>query len=125
MHLFWLRINWFYFIFIWHPWVQGCLSSQFKSFYPKAVSAFNLHNFFSFSPTGQFLASGSGDTTVRFWDLTTETPQYECKAHNQWILAIAWAPNGLKLASGDKSGLVCLWDPKTGKQVCFNITGNN
>lgn len=22
----------------------------------------------------RFLASGSGDTTVRFWDLTTETP---------------------------------------------------
>ena len=27
----------------------------------------------------RYLASGSGDTTVRFWDLNTETPQFTCK----------------------------------------------
>ena len=32
----------------------------------------------AFSPDGQQLASGSGDTTVRFWDLTTQTPLYTC-----------------------------------------------
>lgn len=26
-----------------------------------------------------YLASGSGDTTVRFWDVTTETPHHVCK----------------------------------------------
>lgn len=45
----------------------------------------------------QFQASGSGDTTVRFWDLTTETPQFECKGHRQYVLALAWASNGLKV----------------------------
>ena len=29
-----------------------------------------------FSPEGRSLASGSGDTTVRIWDLTTESPQF-------------------------------------------------
>ena len=29
--------------------------------------------------TCRYLASGSGDTTVRFWDVNTETPHYTCK----------------------------------------------
>lgn len=33
----------------------------------------------SFSPDGQRLASGSGDMSVRFWDLNTESPLYTCK----------------------------------------------
>lgn len=27
----------------------------------------------------RYLASGSGDTTVRFWDLSTETPHFTCQ----------------------------------------------
>jgi len=48
-------------------------------------------------PKVVFQASGSGDTTVRFWDLTTETPQFECKGHRQYVLALAWAPDGTKV----------------------------
>ncbi|XP_048413209.1 notchless protein homolog 1 isoform X2 [Stegostoma tigrinum] len=63
----------------------------------------------AFSPTGRYLASGSGDTTVRFWDLSTETPQFTSKGHKHWVLSIAWSPDGKKLASGCKNsqGAVC------------------
>ena len=71
----------------------------------------------SFSSSGRYLVSGSGDSTVRFWDLTTETPHFECKGHPGWVLAVAWSPNETRVASGDKSGKVIIWDPKTGKQV--------
>ncbi|VTJ65454.1 Hypothetical predicted protein [Marmota monax] len=58
----------------------------------------------AFSPTGKYLASGSGDTTVRFWDLSTETPHFTCKGHRHWVLSISWSPDGKKLASGCKNG---------------------
>lgn len=32
----------------------------------------------AFSPDSRHLASGSGDTTVRLWDLTTQTPLFTC-----------------------------------------------
>lgn len=33
----------------------------------------------AFSPNGQHLVSGSGDKTVRFWDLNTQTPHFTGK----------------------------------------------
>ncbi|XP_047099131.1 notchless protein homolog 1 [Schistocerca piceifrons] len=78
----------------------------------------------SFSPDGKHLASGSGDTTVRFWDIHTQTPHYTCKGHKNWVLCIAWSPDGLRLASACKNGHICLWDPQTGKQVGRNLIGH-
>ncbi|XP_022655581.1 notchless protein homolog 1-like isoform X2 [Varroa jacobsoni] len=77
-----------------------------------------------FSPNGQYLVSGSGDTTVRFWDLNTQTPHSTCKGHKNWVLAVTWSPDGGKVASGCKSGMICLWDPSTGKQIGKNLTGH-
>lgn len=71
----------------------------------------------AFSPSGRYLASGSGDTTVRFWDLNTETPQFTCKGHKHWVLFIAWSPDSKKLASGCKNGEILLWNPVNGEQL--------
>ncbi|KAJ2842177.1 ribosome assembly, partial [Coemansia brasiliensis] len=70
-----------------------------------------------FSPDGSQLASGSGDTTVRIWDLSTETPRVTCKGHRNWVLCIAWAPNARILASGGMDNSVRLWDPATGRDL--------
>lgn len=69
----------------------------------------------SFSPDGNGLASGSGDKTVRFWDTSTQTPQFTCSRHRHWVLALAWSPDAQKVASGCRNGEINIWDPKTGK----------
>ncbi|CAG9533286.1 unnamed protein product [Cercopithifilaria johnstoni] len=77
-----------------------------------------------FSPNGRELASGSGDATVRFWDLNTETPLYTAKGHTNWILCIAWSPDGKKLASACKNGHICLWNTKSGTQIGKRMTSH-
>lgn len=78
----------------------------------------------NFSPDGSQLASGSGDTTVRLWDLNTETPHFTLNGHKQWVLCVAWSPDGKKLASACKAGVIIIWDPQTGQQIGKSLTGH-
>jgi ribosome assembly protein 4 len=78
----------------------------------------------SFSPEGRYLASGSGDTTTRLWDLTSESPEFTLEGHKSHILAICWAPDSKKICTGCKSGQLRLWSPKTGKQIGKVMTGH-
>jgi ribosome assembly protein 4 len=47
-----------------------------------------------------------------------------CVGHGDWVLALAWAPSGTKVASGSKNGKVLIWDPTTGKQMGKPLTGH-
>lgn len=78
----------------------------------------------SFSPNGQYLASGSGDTTVRFWDIYTQNPHFTCKGHRNWVLCIAWSPDSTKLASACKDGKIIIWDPTSGAQIGKTMIGH-
>jgi ribosome assembly protein 4 len=71
----------------------------------------------AFSPDGSQLATASGDTTVRVWDMNTETPRFTLRGHTNWVQIVAWSPDGRLLASGSMDKSVRLWDAKTGLQL--------
>ena len=71
----------------------------------------------SYSPDGQRLVSGGGDTTVRFWDVHTGTPQQVCHdLHRNHVLCTAWSPDGESFATADKNGILVLWKKPTPQQ---------
>jgi ribosome assembly protein 4 len=69
----------------------------------------------AFSPDGKSLASGSGDTTVRIWDLTTETPVHTCEGHKHWVLFVSFSPDCKKIASGGMDHNILIWNAETGE----------
>ena len=79
----------------------------------------------SFSPDGKALASASGDTTVRIWDLETETPLFTCEGHKHWVLLVAFSPDCSKVASGGMDNNIIIWNATTGEQIGKVLKGHN
>jgi ribosome assembly protein 4 len=65
------------------------------------------------------LASGSGDGTVRLWDVFTQTPLKEIKADN-WVMLVVWSPDAERLAYAEKNGNVTIYTPENEHQVKLN-----
>merc|ERR1719265_1838774 len=64
----------------------------------------------AFSPDSKQLATGSGDTTVRLWDLNTELPWKELKGHSGWVLQVAWSADARFLASAGMDKVPIVWE---------------
>ncbi|GAM19507.1 hypothetical protein SAMD00019534_026820 [Acytostelium subglobosum LB1] len=78
----------------------------------------------AFSPDGTGLASVGGDTTLRIWDINTQTPKLTCKGHTNWVLQVAWSPDNNKIATAGMEGDIRIWNPTNGKQMGAVLKGH-
>ena len=71
----------------------------------------------AFNPNSYRLASGSGDNTIRIWDVGDKDNLRHVRTlrgHTDKIWSVAWSPDGRTLASASSDGTVRLWNPNNG-----------
>ncbi|KAJ2809052.1 general transcription repressor [Coemansia guatemalensis] len=83
----------------------------------------------AFSPDGQSLLSGSLDKTLRIWDLgrygsnSRSGDMVTCRSslvgHKDFVLSVAYSPDGNWIVSGSKDRGVQFWDPRSGQTQCM------
>lgn len=71
----------------------------------------------AFSPTGNQLASGSWDGSVRVWNVFGRSHAVEPFQMNSDVLAVAFRPDGKELAISTLDGQITFFDVALGKQT--------
>ncbi len=71
------------------------------------------------SPDSRHIALGGQDTTVEVWDATDGSHVYTYRGHTDEVLAVAWSPDGRRIASGSGyyDTTVQVWDAADGNHV--------
>jgi WD40 repeat protein len=64
---------------------------------------------YDFSPDGQSALSGSGDETLRLWDVATGEPVRVFQGHRGQVYSVTFSPDGQYVLSGSRDGTLRLW----------------
>jgi WD40 repeat protein len=71
----------------------------------------------SWSHNGQYIASGSADTTVRVWDGNSGKQLLIYDKQGDDVRAVSWSPDDSHIVSGGTSGPVYIWASDTGQTL--------
>lgn len=78
-------------------------------------------NSISFSPNGEYIASGSDDNTARVWDISTGTEvtrvTHDVNGIEDSVFTVAFSPDGKFVLSVGGDRRIRVWDAFTGKDV--------
>src|SRR5262249_34581175 len=77
----------------------------------------------AFSPDGKMVVSGSGDRTLRVWDVVSGQSLRTLQGHTSDVNAVAFSPDGKMVVSGSYDGTLRVWDVSSGQSL-RTLTGH-
>jgi hypothetical protein len=82
------------------------------------LSSFDILGGVAFAPDGKMLAaSGQSENSVSIWSLPDGKPLAKLSGHAKLVNAIAFAPEGRRIATGSRDNTVKIWELPEGKLI--------
>ena len=81
----------------------------------------------AFDPSGNYLATGSGDGTSAIWDISAAGSHRDWRTlagHDDMDCSLAYSPDGRYLATASWDGTAKVWDNKNGAEM-FSLIGHD
>ena len=71
----------------------------------------------AFSHDGTQLATGSSDTTIRIWNVSTWACESLLTGHSDWVRSVAFCPDGLRLATASDDKTIRIYEAFSGRHL--------